>query len=84
MTSTKGRLQLALIAGGVFLIASLGITAMFALSQSNKRSREKATFLYQLEANAQGLNANEWEAIASLKIDSELLALFIEVAPLEA
>jgi predicted signal transduction protein with EAL and GGDEF domain len=72
MTSTKGRLQLALIAGGAFLIASLGITAMFALSQSSKRSREKATFLYQLEANAQGLNANEWEAIASLKIDPEL------------
>jgi hypothetical protein len=45
---------------------------MFAVSQSNRRTREAETLLYQLEANARGLNANEWEAIGSLKIDSEL------------
>jgi diguanylate cyclase (GGDEF)-like protein len=72
MTSTKNRLQLALIAGAAFLIASLGIAAMFALSQSNKRSREKATFLYELEGNAHALGSNEWEAIARAKVDSDL------------
>src|ERR1700733_14458871 len=72
MTSKQRRLQLGPIAGAAFLVALLGIIAMFAVSQSNKRSRETETLLYQLETNAQGLNANEWEAIASLKIDPEL------------
>src|ERR1700722_8964054 len=72
MTWKQGRLQLGLIVGAAFIVALLGIIGMFAVSQSNRRTRETETFLYQLEANAQGLNANEWEAIASLKIDSEL------------
>jgi predicted signal transduction protein with EAL and GGDEF domain len=72
MTSTRGRLQLALIAGGAFLIASLGIAAMFALNQSNKRSHKTATLLYQLEANAHGLGSNEWEAIARARVDSDV------------
>jgi predicted signal transduction protein with EAL and GGDEF domain len=72
MTSRQGRLHLRVIAATAVLVASAGIMAMFALSQSNKRSRETEVLLYQLEANAQGLNANEWDAIASLKIDSEL------------
>jgi hypothetical protein len=28
--------------------------------------------LYQLEANAQGLGSNEWEAIAHSKVDSDV------------
>src|SRR3984957_16345642 len=72
MTWKQGRLQLGLIVGAAFIVALLGIIGMFAVSQSNRRTRETETLLYQLEANAQGLSANEWEAIASLKIDSEL------------
>ena len=72
MTLRQGRLQLGMIAGAAALVAFLGILAMFALTQSNKRSRETETLLYQLQANAQGLNAHEWQAIASLNIDSEL------------
>src|ERR1700685_2414637 len=72
MTWKQGRLQLGLIVGAAFIVALLGIIAMFAVSQSNRRSRETETLLYQLEANAQGLNAIEWEAIGSSKIDSEL------------
>jgi predicted signal transduction protein with EAL and GGDEF domain len=72
MTSTRGRLQLALIAGAAFLIASLGIAAMFALNQSNKRSLKTATLLYQMEANAHALGSNEWEAIAQARIDSDV------------
>jgi diguanylate cyclase (GGDEF)-like protein len=72
MTLRQGRLQLGMIAGATVLVASVGIIAMFALTQSNKRSHETETLLYQLEANAQGLNADEWQAIASLKVDPEL------------
>jgi diguanylate cyclase (GGDEF)-like protein len=72
MTWKQGRLQLGLIVGAAFIVALLGIIGMFAVSQSNRRTRETETLLYQLEANAQGLNATEWEAIGSSKIDSEL------------
>ncbi len=72
MTSINSRLQLRLIASAAVLITASGIVAMFALGESTKRSRETETLLYQLDADARGLNANEWEAIASLKIDSEL------------
>src|SRR3984885_670213 len=72
MTWKQGRLQLGLIVGAAFIVALLGIIGMFAVSQANRRTRETETLLYQLEANARGLNANEWEAIGSLKIDSEL------------
>jgi predicted signal transduction protein with EAL and GGDEF domain len=72
MTLTRGRLQLGLIAGTAFLITVLGIIAMLALSQTNQRRLETETLLYQLEANAQGLGSNEWEAIAHLKVDSDV------------
>jgi predicted signal transduction protein with EAL and GGDEF domain len=45
---------------------------MVAVSQSNKRRHETETLLYQLEANAQGLGSNEWEAIADSKINSDV------------
>jgi hypothetical protein len=63
---------LGLIAGAAFLIALVEIIAMFAVSQSTKRSRETEATLYQLQGSAQRLNANEWEAFANLKIDSNL------------
>jgi hypothetical protein len=72
MTSIKGKRQLWQIAGAALLVSLFGIIAMFAVSQSNKRSCETETLLYQLEASAQELNANQWEAIATLRIDSEL------------
>src|ERR1700683_1661141 len=72
MTLTRGRLQLGLIAGAAFLITVLGIIAMLALSQTNQRRLETETLLYQLEANAQGLGSNEWEAIARLKVGSDV------------
>jgi predicted signal transduction protein with EAL and GGDEF domain len=72
MTLTRGRLQLGLIAGAAFLITFLGIIAELALSQTNQRRLETETLLYQLEANAQGLGSNEWEAIAHLRVDSDL------------
>jgi predicted signal transduction protein with EAL and GGDEF domain len=54
------------------LITFLGITSIVAVSQSNKRHHEIETLLYQLEANAQGLASNDWEAIASSKVDSDV------------
>src|SRR3984957_10174457 len=72
MTWKQGKLQFGLIVGAAFVVALLGTIGMFAISQSNRRTRETETLLYQLEANARGLNADEWEAIGSLKIDSEL------------
>ena len=45
---------------------------MINVSQSNKRRHETETLLYQLEANAQGLGSNEWEAIAHAKVDPEV------------
>jgi hypothetical protein len=71
MTSTQGRLRLGMIAGAGCLITFLGIISMFAVSQSNKRRHETETLLYQLDANAQALGSNEWEAIANLKVDSD-------------
>jgi two-component system sensor histidine kinase/response regulator len=68
------RLRLGLIAGAAFLVAISGIIGLYVISESNERNRQTETFLYQLEANAQGLNSDEWEAIASMKIDSELHA----------
>jgi predicted signal transduction protein with EAL and GGDEF domain len=72
MTSTRNKLQLGLIAGAALLITVLGIVAMVAVNQANKRRHETETLLYQLQSNAQGLNANEWEAIANLKIDPDV------------
>ena len=72
MTSTRNKLQLGLIAGAALLITVLGIVAMVAVNQANKRRHETETLLYQLQSNAQGLNADEWEAIASLKIDPDV------------
>jgi hypothetical protein len=61
-----------LIVGAAILITVVGIVAMVAINQANKRRHETKTLLFQLEANAQGLNANEWEAIASQKIDPDV------------
>src|ERR1700683_981073 len=72
MTSTQSRLRLGMIVGSGCLITFLGIISMFAVSQSNKRRQETEALLYQLEANAQGLGSNEWEAIASSKIDTDV------------
>jgi len=72
MTLTRHRLQMGLIVGAAILITVAGIVAMVAVNQANKRRHETETLLFQLEANAQGLNANEWEAIASQKIDPDV------------
>src|SRR5580658_1567274 len=72
MPLTRGTLQLGLTAGAAFLITVLGIIAMLALTQTNQRRLETETLLYKLEANAQGLGSNEWEAIAQLKVDSDV------------
>ena len=72
--STQGRLQFGLNVGAVFLVALLGIIAMIAVNESTKRTRHTQALLYQLEANARGLNANGWEAIATSKVDSDLRA----------
>lgn len=61
-----------LIVGAAILITAAGIVAMVAVNQANKRRHETETLLFQLEANAQGLNAKEWEAIASQKIDPDV------------
>jgi hypothetical protein len=61
-----------MIAGAGCFVTLLGIILMFLVSQSNKRRHETETLLYQLEANAQGLGSNEWEAIANLKVDSDV------------
>ena len=61
-----------MIAGVGCLITFVGIVSMVAVSQSNKRRHETETLLYQLEANAQGLGSNEWEAIADSKINSDV------------
>src|SRR6266478_4945014 len=74
MTSTQGKVQLWLNVGAVFLVALLGIIAMIAVNQSTKRTRHTQALLYQLEANARGLNGDEWEAIATSGVDSHLRA----------
>src|SRR5580704_14674644 len=72
MSSTNGNFRLWMIAGAGCFVTLLGIILMFLVSQSNKRRHETETLLYQLEANAQGLGSNEWEAIANLKVDSDV------------
>src|SRR5690349_7076588 len=72
MVSTQGKFRLVVTVGAVSLVAILGMSVMFADSESTQQSRETEALLYQLETNARRLNANEWEAIASLKIDPEL------------
>ncbi len=65
-----------LVVGAAFLVAISGIVGMYVINESNKRNRETEVFLYQLAPNAQGLNSNEWEAIAGSKIDSDLQAMY--------
>src|ERR1700676_3328450 len=72
MTSMQDRLRLGMIVGAGSLITLLGILSVFAVSQSNKRRHGTETLLYQLEANAQRLGSNEWEAIAHRQVDSDL------------
>ena len=69
---TQHRIQLGLISAAAFLITVVGIIAMVGVNQANKRRHETETLLYQLQADAQGLNANEWEAIARLEIDPDV------------
>ena len=71
MIPTPGRHRLGMIAGAACLIVFLAIISMFAVSRSNKRRHETETQLYQLDADARGLGSNEWEAIATLKVDSD-------------
>jgi predicted signal transduction protein with EAL and GGDEF domain len=54
------------------LIILSGIISIFVINQSNRRRHETEALLYQLRANALGLGSNEWEAIANLKVDSDL------------
>src|SRR5580658_874694 len=72
MKLTTDRLRTGLIAGAAILVVVSGIIGLYAISASSERNRETEILLYRLEANAKGLNSNEWEAIASLKIDAEL------------
>src|SRR6266478_10209430 len=74
MTSTQGKVQLWLNVGAVFLVALLGIIAMIAVNQSTKRTRHTQALLYDLEANARGLNGDEWEALAKFTVDLDLRA----------
>jgi hypothetical protein len=61
-----------MIAGAGCFVTLFGIILIFVVSQSNKQRHETETLLYQLEANAQGLGSNEWEAIAHSKVDSDV------------
>jgi signal transduction histidine kinase/CheY-like chemotaxis protein len=72
MTSLQDRLRLALIVGATFLIAISGIVGLYVISQSNERNYKTETSLYELAANAHGLDSNEWEGIARTKIAAEL------------
>jgi two-component system, sensor histidine kinase and response regulator len=74
MTSTQDKLRLMLIVGAALLVASSGGSGLYAIGKSNERNRATEILLFRLQANAQGLNSNEWEAIASSKIDSTLHA----------
>jgi predicted signal transduction protein with EAL and GGDEF domain len=69
---TQGRLRLVMIACTGCLIIFLGIISIFAVNQSNKRNYETETLLYQVDADAQSLGSNEWEAIAGMKVDSDV------------
>jgi predicted signal transduction protein with EAL and GGDEF domain len=69
---TQHRIQLGLISGAAFLITVVGIIAMVGVNQSNKRRHETEALLYQMQADAQGLNANEWESVARLEIDPDV------------
>jgi two-component system sensor histidine kinase/response regulator len=72
MMSSIGRLRLQLMLGTALVVTVSGIIGLYAISKSNERNRVDETLLYELQANAQGLSSNEWEAIASTKVDSDL------------
>src|ERR1035438_6205939 len=74
MTLTQGRLRLGLTVGAALLVVISGIIGLYVIGESTERNRKTETLLYHLEANAQGLNSNEWQAIARLKVDSDLRA----------
>ena len=60
----------------VVLVAFSGIAVLLAISRANRRSNQTEALLYRLRSNALGLNASEWEGVASAKIDSDLDAKF--------
>lgn len=74
MIFSGGRLRLQLIVVAAFLVAIAGIIVLYAISKSNERNRVNEIVLYQLQSNAHEMNSNEWEAIASGKVDSDLRA----------
>jgi len=74
MTSTQSRLQLGLNVSVVSLVALLGIIAVVAVNKSTRRTRDTQALLYQLEVNARGIDADEWEAVATSKVDSDMRA----------
>src|ERR1700722_8327394 len=61
-----------MILGAAVLVVFLGIMTLIFISQANRRSNQTEALLYRLRSNVLGLNASEWEAIASGKIDSDL------------
>jgi diguanylate cyclase (GGDEF)-like protein len=74
MAPAQGKIRLGFTIGAASLVALFGMIVMFADSESTRQSRKTEALLYQLQTNARGLNANEWEAIANLKIDPDLQA----------
>jgi len=74
MTLIQGTTRLVLTAGAALLITISGVFGIYTISRSSERNRETEILLSQVESSAHGLNSNEWQAIASLKIDPALQA----------
>ncbi len=69
---TNERFRKWMILGAAGLVVFFGIAMLIVISKANRRSNQTETLLYRLRSNVLGLNASEWEAIASGKIDSDL------------
>jgi signal transduction histidine kinase len=74
MPLIQGTTRLVLTAGAALLITISGVFGIYTISRSSERNRETEILLSQVESSAHGLNSNEWQAIASLKIDPALQA----------
>ena len=74
MTLIQGTTRLVLTAGAALLITISGVFGIYTISRSSERNRKTEILLSQVESSAHGLNSNEWQAIASLKIDPALQA----------
>ena len=70
------RLRKWMILGATILVVLFGIAGLIVISRANRRSNQTEELLYRLRSNVLGLNASEWEAIASGKVDSDLDAKF--------